>query len=141
MFGAFFLILAILDYFSKLPPFLKLGIPAECPFLASHPELAAHALSWLFVAISVVFLFFALAFPKALAPLNWVWTRFGLLLHKLVSPLILGLLFFVVFTPVGVIMRLFGADPLRLRSDAKAQSYWIDRAPPGPAPDSLKDQF
>lgn len=141
VFAAFFLILATLDYFSKLPPFLKFAVPAECPFLTAHPELASHALSWLFAAISVVFLFFALVFPKALAPLNWVWTRFGQLLHKLVSPIILGLLFFVVFTPIGILMRLFGADPLRLRFDAKAESYWIERRPPGPAPDSLKDQF
>lgn len=141
VFGTFFLLLAVLGYFSKLPPFLKFTVPAGCPFLDAHPELAPYALSALFAVASLVFFIFALVFPKVLAPLNWVWTRFGLLLHKLVSPVILGLLFFLIFTPVGLLMRLFGADPLRLRFDAKLPSYWMVREPPGPAPDSLKDQF
>jgi len=142
VFSGFFLILAILGYFGKLPPLLKFSIPGgECPYLAAHPVLASHVLSLLYAAASVVFLFFALALPKALAPLNWVWTRFGLLLHRIVSPVVLGILFFVVFTPLGIIIRLSGGDPLRLRFDPKAQTYWIGRTPPGPAPESLKDQF
>ncbi len=142
VFGSVFLILAVLEYFSRLPPFLKFSIPVgDCPFLSSHPELASHALSLVFVAASLVFLLFALVLPKALAPLNWVWTGFGQLLHKIVSPVILGVLFLAVFTPVGVVMRVFGGDPLRLRFDPQAQSYWIERTPPGPAPESLKDQF
>lgn len=142
VFSAFFLILAVLDYFAKLPPFLKFSIPAdECPYLLAHPELAAHTLSLAFLAASLIFLCFALVLPKALAPLNWLWTQFGLLLHKIVSPLVLGLLFLVAITPVGILMRLFGGDPLRLRFDPKAPSYWIERTPPGPAPETLKDQF
>lgn len=142
VFSAFFLILAILDYFSKLPPFLKLSLPiGQCPYLIAHPELAAHELSLAFLAVSLSFLIIALVFPKALFPLNWVWTKFGLLLHKIVSPVVLGVLFLVVFTPVGVVMRLFGGDPLRLRFEPNASSYWIARNPPGPAPESLKDQF
>jgi len=142
VFSAFFLILAILDYFSKLPPFLKFTLPGgECPFLSAHPGLASHRLSLVLVAASLVFLLFALVLPKALFPLNWVWTQFGLLLHKIVSPLVLGVLFLLVFTPVGILMRLFGGDPLRLRFDPESQSYWIARTPPGPAPKSLQDQF
>lgn len=142
VFSGFFSILAILDYFAKLPRFLKFSAPIDaCPFLSAHPELASHSLALVFLAASVVFLLFALIFPKALAPLNWVWTQFGLLLHKIVSPVILGVLFLAVFTPVGLLMRLFGGDPLRLRLDPKAQSYWIPRTPPGPAPESLQDQF
>ena len=98
-------------------------------------------MSLLFVAASLLFLLFALVLPKALAPLNWVWTKFGLVLHRIVSPVVLGVLFYGVFTPLGIIMRLFGGDPLRLRFNPNAQSYWIERTPPGPAPDSLKDQF
>jgi hypothetical protein len=98
-------------------------------------------LSLVFVAASLFFLLFALVLPKALSPLNWVWTRFGLLLHQIVSPLVLGLLFLAVFTPMGLAMKLLGSDPLRLRFDPKAKSYWLERDPPGPAPESLKDQF
>jgi hypothetical protein len=94
-----------------------------------------------FVGVSLAFLGVSLLFPKILAPLNWLWTRLGLLLHKIVSPIILGAQFFLLFTCAGAIMRLFGGDPLRLRFDAKASSYWIERTPPGPAAESLKEQF
>ncbi|MDP6390627.1 MAG: SxtJ family membrane protein [Alphaproteobacteria bacterium] len=79
--------------------------------------------------------------PAVLAPLNRLWTRFGLLLHRIVNPLVMGLLFFLVVTPTGLLMRLFGKDLLRLRRDAAAASYWIERDPPGPAPDTMKNQF
>ncbi len=79
--------------------------------------------------------------PSLLAPLNRVWTKFGLLLHKVVSPIVLGVMFYLVITPTGLLMRLFGKDPLRLKFDGTAKSYWIPREPPGPKPDSIKDQF
>ena len=88
-----------------------------------------------------IFLLAALAFPRLLAPFNRVWMRFGLLLHRIVSPLVLGIMFFGVITPIGLLMRLLGKDPLRLRLDKAAGSYWIERTPPGPAPETFKDQF
>ncbi|WP_421880200.1 SxtJ family membrane protein [Pacificispira sp.] len=90
---------------------------------------------------SAAFLAAALIFPRVLAPMNWVWTRFGLLLHKVTNPIILGAIFFLVCTPMGVVMRLFGFDPLRTKLDPSADSYWIDRDPPGPAPDTMSNQF
>jgi hypothetical protein len=93
------------------------------------------------VAVGAAFLVGAWLWPAALAPLNRVWTRFGLLLHRVVSPVVLGVMFFVVITPMGLVMRALGKDPLRLRFDRDARSYWIDRQPPGPAPDSLNNQF
>ncbi len=141
VFSAVFLILAALAYLGRLPFSLSPDYLQACPWASSHPKLASQVLPLLFALASLVFLGFALLLPKALAPLNWVWTKFGLLLHKLVSPIVLGLMFFAIFTPVGAIMRLFGGDPLRLRFEPKAKSYWIERSPPGPGPDSLKDQF
>ena len=91
--------------------------------------------------VAAAFLGIALAVPSLLAPLNRLWLRFGLLLHRIVSPLILGIMFFLVVTPMGLLMRALGKDPLRLRFDRHAASYWIDRVPPGPEPESLKDQF
>jgi hypothetical protein len=79
--------------------------------------------------------------PSLLAPLNRAWLRLGLLLHKVVSPLVMGAIFFLVFTPMGFLMRAFGKDFLRLKRDPQAASYWILRQPPGPAPDSLQNQF
>jgi saxitoxin biosynthesis operon SxtJ-like protein len=93
------------------------------------------------LATGAAFAIVALAIPAVLAPLNRLWLKFGLLLHRIVSPIVLGFLFFIVITPMGVAMRLFGKDPLRLRLDRSTKTYWIERVPPGPAPETLKDQF
>jgi predicted membrane metal-binding protein len=90
---------------------------------------------------ATVFLVLAYAAPKTLAPLNRLWMKFGLLLYRIVNPLTMGFLFFLVMTPMGVVMRVFGKDFLRRRRDPAAPSYWILREPPGPAPDSMKNQF
>lgn len=95
----------------------------------------------IWLVISAAFLIVALAAPSLLAPLNRLWFRFGMLLNAIVSPVIMGLLFFVTITPIGWLMRLLGARPLKLKFDRAAQSYWIHRDPPGPPPDSLKNQF
>ena len=88
-----------------------------------------------------IFLLLALAGPGLLAPLNRVWLRVGLLLHRVVSPIALGVMFFLVITPMGLLARALGKDFLKLRMDPAARSYWIERDPPGPAPESLKNQF
>lgn len=87
------------------------------------------------------FLVVALLIPSVLGPLNRWWLRFGLLLHRIVSPLVLGIMFFLVITPMGLLMRTFGKDLLRLRFERSLPSYWIDRTPPGPAPESMTEQF
>jgi hypothetical protein len=91
--------------------------------------------------VAVAFLAVAYTFPRLLSPLNKLWLKFGLLLYKVMNPLILGLLFFITITPIGLIMRVFGKDFLRLRMDRAAKSYWIERRPPGPPPQSMKNQF
>jgi hypothetical protein len=141
VFSAVFAILAVMAYFSISPVIIDASIFERCPFISRYPNGAVLAGSILFLSVSLGFLVLALVLPKSLAPLNWGWTKIGLLLHKIVSPIVLGVLFFLVFTPTGVVMRLFGGDPLRLRLEPKTVSYWIERSPPGPAPDSLKDQF
>lgn len=93
------------------------------------------------LSVGAAFLAIALAVPSLLAPLNRIWLRFGLLLHRIVSPLVLGIMFFLVITPMGLVMRALGKDLLRLKSDKGLSSYWIERVPPGPPPESLKDQF
>lgn len=79
--------------------------------------------------------------PRLLRPLNLAWFRFGLLLHQIVSPLVLAILFFLAVTPTGLIMRLCGKDILRLQRDPAVGSYWLTRDPPGPAPETMKNQF
>jgi len=93
------------------------------------------------LGVGVAFGVIALAVPHSLTPLNRLWTQFGLLLHRIVSPVALGILFFGVVTPIGLLTRLLGKDALRLRLDKNAASYWIVRTPPGPDAESLKNQF
>jgi hypothetical protein len=93
------------------------------------------------LVIAAVFFLAALLWPAVLAPLNRLWFKFGMLLHRVVSPLVMGMLFFVVVTPIGLLMRLFGKRPLSLEFEPAEQSYWILRQPPGPAPETIKNQF
>lgn len=88
-------------------------------------------------------LFFAAAVlaPAILNPLNLAWLAFGLLLHRIVNPLIMVVMFYGTVLPTGLVMRMLGKDLLRLKFDPQADSYWIARRPPGPAPESMKDQF
>ncbi|SJZ89910.1 hypothetical protein SAMN02745126_02771 [Enhydrobacter aerosaccus] len=91
--------------------------------------------------LAVAFLLVALVYPRILNPLNRLWLKFGLLLYKVVNPIVLGLLFFLTITPIGLLMRAGGKDFLRLKLDRGARSYWIDRTPPGPPPQSMRNQF
>jgi hypothetical protein len=100
------------------------------------------AAAWAYWAgAASVFALAALLWPRALTPLNWFWTRLGLALSKITTPVVMALLFFGTVVPTGLVMRLLGKDPLRLRRDRTAASYWIERSPPGPAAQSFKDQF
>jgi hypothetical protein len=94
---------------------------------------------WLGCACAMLIL--ALAAPRLLAPFNWAWTKLGVLLHSIVGPIFLTVLFYGCITPIGFLMRLSGKDPLRLKYEPAAESYWITRVPPGPSPQSFKDQF
>lgn len=94
-----------------------------------------------YLAAGLAFLVVALVVPRVLAPLNKLWAKFGLLLHMIISPLILAMLFYVFITPIGFLMRLTGKDPMRRSFEPAAKSYWIDRDPPGPKPESFKNQF
>ena len=90
--------------------------------------------------VAVVFASVAVVRPQLLEPLNRVWLRFGELLHRIVSPVVMGLIFFLAVTPTGLVMRLLGKRPIPLHFEERV-SYWIERQPPGPTPDSIKNQF
>lgn len=90
---------------------------------------------------SLVFFCLAQFWPRPLTPLNAVWFRLGLLLHRIVSPVIMGLMFFAVMTPIGWVMRRMGHDLLSRRLDSSASSYWVVRTPRDAAIDSMKNQF
>jgi len=92
------------------------------------------------LVVSAVFGLITLAMPRVLAPLNRAWFHLGELLGKIVSPVVLGVIFFGILTPISLITRLFGRDELRLKRRA-VKSYWIDREPTALARDSFKNQF
>lgn len=119
------------------------GIVFAVMFLlvGSWPMLAGEVPRWWAMAAAGALLVVGLAFPRILRPLNSAWLRFGLLLHRITSPIILAMLFYLTVVPTGLVMRALGKDPLRLRFDSNARSYWIERSPPGPHPESLRNQF
>ncbi len=79
--------------------------------------------------------------PRFLAPLSALWMAIGHALSRIANPVVLGILFFLVFVPCGILMRLLGQDLLRLKLDAAAGDYWIERDPPGPAPGKMRHQY
>jgi len=101
----------------------------------------SHSYAFWWLGAAAAMLAFALAWPAALAPLNRLWLRLGLVLYKIVNPLVMGMVFVTTVVPIGLVMRALGKDPLRLREEPAAASYWIARQPPGPEPDTMKHQF
>jgi hypothetical protein len=99
------------------------------------PELTALLLLALATAIVTIMK------DSWLTPLNRAWMSFGELLGRVVSPVVLGAMFFVVFTPVALLMRAFGRDAMYRRFEPAAKSYWVRRDPPGPADDSYRNMF
>jgi len=109
--------------------------------IALWPLWRGEGLRWWAAGVAAAFALIAMARPSLLAGLNRQWTKLGVLLGQVVSPIALGLLFYGVITPLGLVMRLAAKDPLRLKLERGADSYWIRREPPGPAPDSMTNQF
>ena len=103
------------------------------------------AMSWSlgFGSLSATFLLVTLIAPRLLTPLNRAWMALGHLLGRIISPIVLGVMFFGLVTPFALVMRVAGRDALRLRAfrDPKIASHWIRRDPVGPPPDSFRRQY
>ena len=89
------------------------------------------------VIISLIFLILGLINSKILTPLNKAWFKFGIFLGKIISPLIMGIIFFLVVTPIGILMKMLKKDLLNLKFD-KHKSYWIEKSEPK---SKMKNQF
>jgi hypothetical protein len=96
---------------------------------------------WGLISLSAAVLAAALLRPHWLRRLNCAWFNLGLALSRIVNPVVMGILFFGAIVPLGWYLRRKGGDLLRLKMDRRADTYWIDRVPPGPAPDSMSKQF
>ena len=89
------------------------------------------------LVVAIIFFILGLVNSKVLTPLNKLWFKFGLLLGKIVSPLIMGIIFFFVVTPTAFIMRIIGKDLLNLKFNNK-KTYWIEKTGPK---SKMKNQF
>ncbi|REF84704.1 hypothetical protein DES32_2817 [Methylovirgula ligni] len=118
-----------------------LTIGAVLLALTFLPLLHHRAPHWWLLAVAAIFLIAGAAFPAILAWPNRIWFKFGLALNTIVSPIVMGGLFFGAVVPIGWLMRRSGEDILGLRLAPEASTYWITRDPPGPPSGSLGKQF
>lgn len=94
----------------------------------------------IFLLLSLIFLLASFIYEKLLSPLNKAWFMLGLALGKVVSPIVLGIIFFVLLTPVALIARLMGRDELRLKRP-DTPSYWVEPVGANSDSESFKNQF
>ncbi len=126
----------------ELPSNKKFGLFFTLLFaIAAVYFYSNSSLAWVYVFGATAIIFFTVSIVKAdaLLPLNKLWMKFGLLLGMIVSPIVLGIIFFGLFTPIGFLMRLSGRDELSLKLKNKA-SHWISRIEPIRS-GSFKSQF
>ena len=115
---------------------VALGVIALWPlvFRSENPRYWALGLGLAFAASAYLA-------PGLLNPLNLLWFKLGMLLHRIVNPIVLGIMFLVLITPIALVLRLLGKKLIPLTFEHDKASYWIERIPSGPAPDSLRNQF
>ena len=92
---------------------------------------------WL-ILLAFIFLILGIMESKLLSPLNRLWFKFGIMLGAIVAPIVMGAIFFIVVTPIGIVMSIIGKDLLNIKHDKKKETYWIKRIKPT---GSMKRQF
>ena len=105
--------------------------------IALYPLIYSKDIRIWSLLISLIFLILGLINSRILTPLNKLWFKFGILLGKIVSPIIMGIIFFLVVTPIGFIMRILGKDVLSLKFNTN-KTYWIEKTGPK---SKMKNQF
>ena len=105
--------------------------------ISIYPLVNDQSIRYWALIVSIIFLIFGLLNSKILTPFNKLWFRFGIFLGKIISPLIMSIIFFLVVTPIGLLLRLFGKDVLKLKYNNN-KSYWIENNGPK---SKMKNQF
>ena len=95
--------------------------------VAIWPLKNGNELNLNFILVSIIFLFLGLINSKLLSPLNIAWIKLGEILGKIIAPIVMALVYFVILTPVSLIVRLFGKDLLGLKFLQNKETYWIKR--------------
>ena len=123
----------------KLPTNRNFGIVFFLVFLiiALWPLFNGETIRYWSLIVSFIFFILGLINSKLLAPLNKIWFKFGILLGNIVAPIVMGIIFFFVITPIGIIMRLFGKDLLNLKKNSK-NTYWLKKDNKN---NNMKNQF
>ena len=130
--------------FSHLPSNRKFGFTFTIFFVflsllfAYHDSDFSRVYFWFFIAFFIFII--TLLSPNLLAPFNKAWMKLGILMGRVFSPFILGIIFFLLITPISLIIRFFGRDELNLKK-SNVTSYWIDRAPSSLSNNSFYNQF
>lgn len=109
--------------------------------VALLPTLHGAPVRWWALGLALAFVAIAFIAPRVLHPLNRVWFALGLLLHHVVNPVVMAVMFYGAILPMALLLRALGKDLLRLKREPQAASYWIAREPPAPAPGSMNKQF
>jgi predicted membrane metal-binding protein len=109
--------------------------------VALWPLLGRDQPRWWALVLAAALVLIAFAKARLLRPLNYLWFRFGMLLARVVNPVVMGAVFFLCITPIALFMRGRNKDLLSLRWRRDDKTYWITREPAGPAPESMKNQF
>lgn len=135
----------LLSFDDRDPPSARrfgITIAAVLAVIGIWPAVFRHASPhYAILGFAAAFLILAFLRPALLGPLNRVWFKLGNLLHRIVNPLVLGLLFVCVMTPIALILRFLGKKLIPLEFDPDCQSYWINREPPGPLGQTMDKQF
>ena len=129
-----------------LPSNRKFGTIFSCLFalvaiIAFYRAQSLTPATYIFASLALLMIGLAWLHPNALRPFNVAWMTFGLWLGKIVSPIVLGLIFLLVFTPLALVLRLLGRDELSLRGSPSSTTYWKPRSPEDLDMHGFKNQF
>ena len=105
--------------------------------IATWPLLNGYEIRYWSLLISIIFFLLGILNSKILTPLNKIWFKFGLLLGHVIAPIVMGIIFFIVVTPTGLILRLFQKDVLNLKFNNN-KTYWVEKSGPR---SKMKNQF
>ncbi len=101
--------------------FLVLGLLGIWPYLSG-----GDPIYWL-ILLSIIFLFLGLINSKVLSPFNKIWIKFGEILGRIIAPLVMGIIYFIILTPIGILMKFLGKDLLNIKFSQTQKSYWLKR--------------
>jgi len=118
-----------------------LVVSVACVIYALYPAISGKIPHWWLLGIGAVFLLLAIVQSALLTPLNRIWIRLGLLMAKVANPIVLGIMYYLLVSPIAIGMTLAGRDSLKRKFAPELVTYWQDKTPAGPSPETMRNQF